>query len=93
MVAALGWPEKGKPRAQGDFYCGVGEGNVVGREIVDRHTEACMNANIGITGTNAEVALGQWEYQVLGAGVGAGDDMWMSRYILMKIAEKHGVIY
>jgi glutamine synthetase len=50
-----------------------------------------MNANIGITGTNAEVALGQWEYQVLGAGIGAGDDMWMSRYILMKIAEKHGV--
>ena len=87
----LGWPEKGKPRAQGDFYCGVGADNVIGREIVDRHTEACMNANIGITGTNAEVALGQWEYQVLGAGVGAGDDMWMSRYILMKIAEKHGV--
>ena len=39
----LGWPEKGKPRPQGDYYCGVGEGNVVGREIVDRHTEACMN--------------------------------------------------
>ncbi len=88
----LGWPEKGKPRAQGDYYCGVGEGNVIGREIVDRHTEACMNANIGITGTNAEVALGQWEYQVLGHGIGAGDDLWMSRYILCKIAEKHGVV-
>ena len=78
----LGWPEKGKPRAQGDYYCGVGEGNVVGREIVDRHTEACMNAGIGITGTNAEVALGQWEFQVLGKGIGAGDDLWMTRYIL-----------
>ena len=89
----LGWPEgKGKPRPQGDYYCGVGEGNVVGREIEDRHTEACMNADIGITGTNAEVALGQWEYQVLGAGIKAGDDMWMSRYILQKIAEKHDVI-
>jgi glutamine synthetase len=87
----LGWPEKGKPRAQGDYYCGVGEGNVVGREIVDRHTEACMNAGIGITGTNAEVALGQWEFQVLGRGIGAGDDLWMTRYILQKIAEKHGV--
>jgi len=87
----LGWPKRGKPQPQGDYYCGVGEGNVVGREIVDRHTEACMNADIGITGTNAEVALGQWEYQVLGAGVRAGDDMWMSRYILQKIAEKHGV--
>ena len=87
----LGWPEKGKPRAQGDYYCGVGEGNVIGREIVDRHTEACMNANIGITGTNAEVALGQWEFQVLGRGIKAGDDLWMARYILIKIAEKHGV--
>ena len=87
----LGWPEKGKPKAQGDYYCGVGEGNVVGREIVDRHTEACMNAGIGITGTNAEVALGQWEFQVLGRGIGAGDDLWMTRYILQKIAEKHGV--
>ena len=26
----LGWPVKGKPRPQGDYYCGVGEGNVVG---------------------------------------------------------------
>ena len=87
----LGWPEKKAPRPQGDYYCGVGEGNVVGREIVDRHTEACMNADIGITGTNAEVALGQWEFQVLGSGIRAGDDLWMARYILCKIAEKHGV--
>ena len=87
----LGWPKRSKPRAQGDYYCGVGEGNVVGREIVDRHTEACMNAEIGITGTNAEVALGQWEFQVLGSGIRAGDDLWMARYILQRIAEKHGV--
>jgi len=87
----LGWPEKGKPRPQGDYYCGVGEGNVIGREIVDRHTEACMNAGIGITGTNAEVALGQWEFQVLGSGIRAGDDLWMARYILHRIAEMKGV--
>ena len=87
----LGWPEYGEPREQGDYYCGVGTDNVVGREIVDRHTEACMNAEIGITGTNAEVALGQWEFQVLGKGVKAGDDLWLSRYILIKIAEWHGV--
>lgn len=87
----LGWPEKKTPRPQGDYYCGVGADNVVGREISDRHAEACMNAGINITGTNAEVALGQWEYQVLGSGITAGDDLWMSRYILHRIAEKHGV--
>ena len=28
----LGW-EDGEPRPQGDYYCGVGAANVVGREI------------------------------------------------------------
>ena len=40
---------------------------------------------------NAEVALGQWEFQVLGAGIRAGDDLWMARYILQRIAEMKGV--
>jgi glutamine synthetase len=51
----------------------------------------CLNYGIGIEGTNAEVALGQWEYQVFAKGkVQAADDLWMSRYFLYKIAEKHG---
>ena len=45
-----------------------------------------------ITGTNAAVALGQWEFQVLGSGIREGDDLWMARYILQRIAEKHGVV-
>ena len=43
------------------------------------------------TGTNAEVALGQWEYQCFGKGIKAADDLWVSRYLLFKIAEEHGV--
>jgi glutamine synthetase len=51
----------------------------------------CLNYGIGIEGTNAEVALGQWEYQVFAKGkVQAADDLWMSRYFLYKIAEKEG---
>ena len=57
----LGW-EDGEPRPQGDYYCGVGSGNVEGREISELHLEACLEAGIELTGTNAEVALGQWEY-------------------------------
>ena len=39
---------------------------------------------------NAEVALGQWEYQVFSKGtLQAGDDLWMSRYLLMKLAEMY----
>ena len=56
----LGW-EDGTPRPQGEYYCGVGAGNVVGREISDAHLEACLDLGITLTGTNAEVALGQWE--------------------------------
>ena len=86
----LGW-EEGTPRPQGDYYCGVGSGNVEGREISEEHLEACLTAGIELTGTNAEVALGQWEYQCFGKGVKAADDLWVSRYLLYKIAEDYGV--
>jgi glutamine synthetase len=53
--------------------------------------DACIEAGIKITGTNAEVALGQWEYQCFGKGLKAGDDLWMSRYLLHLVAEEYGV--
>lgn len=75
---------------QGKYYCGVGS-NVVGREFVEKHTNMCLNHGINITGTNAEVALGQWEYQVFSMGkLRAGDDLWMSRYFLHKLSEEYG---
>ena len=86
----LGW-EDGTPRPQGEYYCGVGSNNVQGREISEAHLETCLEAGIELTGTNAEVALGQWEYQCFGTGVKAGDDLWMSRYLLHKVAEEFGV--
>ena len=86
----LGW-EDGTPRPQGDYYCGVGAGNVEGRDIAEAHLEACLEAGIELHGTNAEVALGQWEYQCFGKGIKAADDLWVSRYLLYKIAEDFGV--
>ena len=75
---------------QGKFYCGVGSSQVSGREFVEHHLSLCLNAGIDITGINAEVALGQWEYQVFSKGtLQAGDDLWMSRYLLMKLAEMY----
>ena len=75
----LGW-EDGEPREQGEYYCGVGAGNVVGREISDTHLQACLDMGITLTGTNAEVALGQWEYQCFGKGIKAADDLWAVSY-------------
>ena len=85
----LGW-ENGVPGPQGPYYCGIGASNVAGRKVVSDHMDACIDAEIDITGTNAEVALGQWEYQVFSKGAkNAGDDLWMSRYILERVAEEH----
>ena len=88
----LGWPEGGYPPPQGPFYCGVGANEVYGRDIVEEHLFACHYANLKVCGVNAEVMPGQWEYQV-GAGdlLEMSDDLWLSRYILYRVAEKHGV--
>ena len=76
-------------KGQGEYYCGVGH-NVVGRDFVEEHLDMCLRHGIDITGTNAEVALGQWEYQVFSKGkLKGGDDLWMTRYFLFKIAEKY----
>lgn len=74
---------------QGDFYCGVGAGNVIGRLIADEHLANCDKAGITLFGNNAEVMISQWEYQSNPAeALQASDDLWMSRYILQKGSEK-----
>jgi len=75
---------------QGKYYCGVG-GQIVGRELSDKHLDMCLKYGIKVEGTNAEVALGQWEYQIFSKGKkDASDDLWMSRYFLFKLAESYG---
>jgi glutamine synthetase len=89
----LGWPENGYPAPQGPYYCGVGGEKMVGREIVEAHTSACLKAGLSIEGTNAEVMMGQWEFQigVLPAPM-IGDQMWVARWLLHRIAEDFGVV-
>lgn len=87
----LGFPVNGYPSPQGKYYCGAGFGRVEGRDFVERHLDLCINAGIDVTGINAEVLLGQWEYQVLGKGKKrAADDLWISRYILHRLSENYG---
>ncbi|MEO1258871.1 MAG: glutamine synthetase beta-grasp domain-containing protein [Bacteroidota bacterium] len=88
----LGFPVEGFPAPQGPYYCSVGAGNVVARELVNEHLSLCLKAGIGITGVNAEVMLGQWEYQCFGkGGKQASDDLWVSRYLLHRVSEKYEV--
>jgi glutamine synthetase len=77
---------------QGQFYCSAGSENAFGRDIVEEHLQACIYAGIKISGVNAEVAPGQWEYQIGPClGIEEGDHLSMARYILQRVAEKHGV--
>jgi glutamine synthetase len=88
----LGFPERGYPEPQGPYYCAVGTRNVEGREIAEQHLDVCLSAGLNLTGINAEVMLGQWEYQLLGKGARKGaDDLWLSRYLLHRICEQHEV--
>jgi len=77
---------------QGPFYCGVGGGNALGRDVVEDHLEKCLYAGLRISGINAEVAPGQWEFQIgPSLGIEAGDHLWVARYILNRVCEKYGV--
>jgi glutamine synthetase len=86
-----GWPKGGFPGPQGPYYCGVGTGKVYCRDIVEAHYKACLYAGIKIAGVNAEVMPAQWEYQVGPCeGIEMGDHLWVSRWLLHRVAEEFG---
>jgi glutamine synthetase len=87
----IGFPSGGYPEPQGPYYCAVGYQYVAGRDIVEEHLNTCLAAGLGITGVNAEVMLGQWEFQCFGHGLKAADDLIAARYLLFRASEKHRV--
>ncbi len=90
----LGFPSAGYPAPQGPYYTGVGYTNVgdVARKIVEEHLDLCLAAGINHEGINAEVAKGQWEFQIFGKGSKkAADEIWMARYLLLRLTEKYGI--
>lgn len=88
----LGWPEKGFPAPQGGYYCGVGNDEVYGREVVDAHLHACLRAGLQVAGINSEVMPAQWEFQI-GAlpPLEVADQIWLGRWLLYRVAEDFDV--
>ncbi len=91
-VRPLGFPDSGYPPPQGGYYCGVGDDEVHGRDVVEAHLEKCMAAGLKIDGINAEVMPGQWEFQIgpLPA-LEVADQLWLARWLLYRVAEDFGV--
>ncbi len=95
----LGWPTTGSPKPQGPYYCAVGSEKIFGRDIVEEHSQACMDADLLLFGTNAEVMPGQWEFQLGYRGseeedidiLTVSDQLWVARWLLCRIAEDYEV--
>ena len=84
----LGFPEHGFPAPQGGYYCGVGADEVFGRPVVEAHLDACLTAGLHISGINAEVMPGQWEFQVGPLGpTQVSDELWIARWLLYRVGE------
>ena len=96
----LGFPANGYPAPQGPFYCGIGSENAFGRDLVEAHAVACLEAGLMLYGTNAEVMPGQWEFQIGYRGVDresadpltVADHLWLARFLLIRQAEQSGIV-
>jgi glutamine synthetase len=88
----LGFPDGGYPAPQGGYYCGVGADEICGRQIVEKHLENCLAAGLAISGINAEVMPGQWEFQVGPLSpLEVADQLWVARWLLYRTAEDAGI--
>ncbi len=96
----LGFPtDSAAPKSQGPFYCGVGADRIFGRDFVEAHTQACIDAGLMIYGINAEVMPGQWEFQIGYRGIDSeapdvlkvSDHLVLARWLLRRVGERFGV--
>ncbi|PIT92026.1 MAG: glutamine synthetase [Candidatus Harrisonbacteria bacterium CG10_big_fil_rev_8_21_14_0_10_42_17] len=88
----LGFPPGGYPEPQGGYYCGVGCDEVFGSELVELHRQACIDAGLRITGTNAEVMPGQWEFQIGPLPpLELADQIWVARWLLYRLGDRFDI--
>ncbi len=88
----LGFPKGGYSAPQGPYYCSVGASNSIGRYVAEAHLKCCLYAGLKVSGINAEVFPGQWEFQIGPVeGLNGCDQLWMARYILHRVCEEFNV--
>lgn len=78
-------------KPQFTHYCGFDGKHDIDRKIVMTHLQACIDANLHISGINAEVVQNQWEYQIGPCqGIDSADNVILSKFLLIYIAEYFG---
>lgn len=76
------------PKKSGIYYCGVN--TQLGRPFAEEHMKACLAAGLTVSGINAEVVAGQWEFQIGPVeGIDAADQLMLARYLLVRLAERY----
>jgi glutamine synthetase len=76
---------------KGRHYCGHTD-DPTHRKIAEQHLQMCIESGIHISGVNAEVSPGQWEFQVGPCeGIEAGDHLIVARYILERLTERYNL--
>lgn len=72
-------------------YCSPDMTAQMGRVVAEQHLQLCLDYGLKISGLNAEVAPGQWEFQVGPCeGIEAGDQLWVARYLLIRLLSYYG---
>jgi glutamine synthetase len=88
----VGWIDS-EPESQGKYYCGNGADKVFARKIIEEHYQSCLHSKLSISGYNAEVMPGQYEYQIGPVeGIRAADQLIFARYIMLRICETSDII-
>lgn len=72
------------------YYCTSVSYCSTEKTIVEEHLQACLYAGLKISGINAEVGPGQWEFQIGPSdGIDVSDSLYFARFFLERIAEKY----
>ncbi len=85
-------PTGGYPAPQGPYYCGVGGDKMPGRDIVERHTRPASRParHRGHQRRGDDGPVGVPD-RVPAAARLIGDQLWVARWLLFRIAEDFGV--
>lgn len=76
----------------GKYYCSTNSNYIRTRNFAEAHMDACIEAGLDIVGISAEKGPSQWKYRIGPIlGICAADQLWVSRFVLCRLAEKFGV--